>query len=103
LGRERNGSGESGRKSRARGFKEAALAYGLSCLAYCLVPQVEQWITAAGVEFVGDSWEDLRYIRQVQLGRPSSYIWIQFLDGPPMHLCLRLLFEPCPARTVPKT
>lgn len=26
--------------------------------------QVEQWITAAGVENVGDSWEELRYIRQ---------------------------------------
>ena len=27
--------------------------------------QVEQWITAAGAEFVGDSWEELRFIRQV--------------------------------------
>ena len=28
--------------------------------------QVEQWITAAGAEYVGDSWDDLRYIRQVR-------------------------------------
>ncbi len=29
--------------------------------------QVEQWIMAAGAEYVGDSWEELRYIRQVRV------------------------------------
>lgn len=27
--------------------------------------QVEQWIANAGAEYVGDSWDELRYIRQV--------------------------------------
>lgn len=30
--------------------------------------QVEQWIANAGAEYVGDSWDELRYIRQVKAG-----------------------------------
>ena len=37
--------------------------------------EVEQWIHAAGSLWVGESWEELRYIRQVGLTRPFGFPW----------------------------
>ncbi len=35
--------------------------------------EVEAWIHAAGKDWVGESWDELRYIRQVLLGRLTSF------------------------------
>lgn len=40
--------------------------------------QVESWIMEHGTEWVGESWDELKYIRQVRLGYLATGLTVQY-------------------------
>lgn len=42
-----------------------ATDHPVNCSYVCVTWQVESWIMEHGTEWVGESWDELKYIRQV--------------------------------------
>lgn len=40
--------------------------------------QVESWIMEHGTEWVGESWDELKYIRQVRLDQLATGLTVQY-------------------------